>query len=80
MASQVTVRINKGDSPNLGFRLQGGKDFATPLVIQKLTVYEKERLKNSTGNKKKKGNTYMLEFLREDVTDNFTVYIALKIN
>nr|CAH7719633.1 unnamed protein product [Callosobruchus chinensis] len=35
MASLVSVRINKGDSPNLGFRLQGGKDFATPLVIQK---------------------------------------------
>nr|XP_023013498.1 PDZ and LIM domain protein Zasp isoform X5 [Leptinotarsa decemlineata] len=36
MASLITVRINKGDSPNLGFRLQGGKDFGTPLVIQKV--------------------------------------------
>lgn len=38
MASLITVRINKGDSPNLGFRLQGGKDFGTPLVIQKVNV------------------------------------------
>ncbi|XP_018564664.1 PDZ and LIM domain protein Zasp isoform X2 [Anoplophora glabripennis] len=38
MASLITVRISKGDSPNLGFRLQGGKDFATPLVIQKVNV------------------------------------------
>lgn len=37
MASLITVRIDKGSSPNLGFRLQGGKDFATPLVIQKVS-------------------------------------------
>lgn len=37
MASLITVRINKGDSPNLGFRLQGGKDFGTPLVVQKVS-------------------------------------------
>ncbi|KYB27355.1 hypothetical protein TcasGA2_TC033207 [Tribolium castaneum] len=36
MASLITVRLSKGDSPSLGFRLQGGKDFGTPLVIQKL--------------------------------------------
>lgn len=36
MASLITVRLNKGDSPNWGFRLQGGKDFGTPLVIQKV--------------------------------------------
>ncbi|KAH1013364.1 hypothetical protein HUJ04_002364 [Dendroctonus ponderosae] len=35
MASMSTVRLTKGDSPNWGFRLQGGKDFGTPLVIQK---------------------------------------------
>ncbi|XP_057667574.1 PDZ and LIM domain protein Zasp isoform X11 [Diorhabda carinulata] len=38
MASLIQVRINKGDFPNLGFRLQGGKDFGTPLVIQKVNV------------------------------------------
>lgn len=36
MASLITVRIDKGSSSNLGFRLQGGKDFGTPLVIQKV--------------------------------------------
>ncbi|KAH1024718.1 hypothetical protein HUJ05_004164 [Dendroctonus ponderosae] len=36
MASMSTVRLTKGDSPNWGFRLQGGKDFGTPLVIQKM--------------------------------------------
>ncbi|XP_063903336.1 PDZ and LIM domain protein Zasp-like isoform X3 [Zophobas morio] len=36
MASLITVRLDKGSSPNLGFRLQGGKDFGTPLVIQKV--------------------------------------------
>ncbi|KAL1491447.1 hypothetical protein ABEB36_012045 [Hypothenemus hampei] len=36
MATLTTVRLNKGDSPTWGFRLQGGKDFGTPLVIQKV--------------------------------------------
>ncbi|XP_068905001.1 PDZ and LIM domain protein Zasp isoform X3 [Tenebrio molitor] len=36
MASLITVRLSKGDSSSLGFRLQGGKDFGTPLVIQKV--------------------------------------------
>lgn len=36
MAQLLSVRISKGDSPNLGFRLQGGKDFGTPLVVQKV--------------------------------------------
>ncbi|XP_030749528.1 PDZ and LIM domain protein Zasp-like isoform X3 [Sitophilus oryzae] len=36
MANLMTVRLNKADSPNWGFRLQGGKDFGTPLVIQKV--------------------------------------------
>lgn len=38
MASLITVRLNKGDSSSLGFRLQGGKDFGTPLVIQKVSL------------------------------------------
>ncbi|CAH0556492.1 unnamed protein product [Brassicogethes aeneus] len=37
MASIITVRLNKDSSPNWGFRLQGGKDFGTPLIIQKIT-------------------------------------------
>ena len=37
MAQLINVRLNKGESPNLGFRLQGGKDFGTPLVIQKVS-------------------------------------------
>lgn len=36
MAQQMSVRLNKGDAPSLGFRLQGGIDFGTPLVIQKV--------------------------------------------
>ncbi|CAG9771182.1 unnamed protein product [Ceutorhynchus assimilis] len=32
----TTVRLNKGEAPSWGFRLQGGKDFGTPLVIQKV--------------------------------------------
>ncbi|XP_049821892.1 PDZ and LIM domain protein Zasp isoform X4 [Aethina tumida] len=36
MASLITVRLNKDNSPNWGFRLQGGKDFGTPLIIQKV--------------------------------------------
>lgn len=36
MANLTTVRLNKGDSASWGFRLQGGKDFGTPLVIQKV--------------------------------------------
>ncbi|KAF9417854.1 hypothetical protein HW555_005151 [Spodoptera exigua] len=35
MAQLITVRLNKSDSQPLGFRLQGGKDFGTPLVVQK---------------------------------------------
>ncbi|XP_044752666.1 PDZ and LIM domain protein Zasp isoform X2 [Coccinella septempunctata] len=38
MATLLTVKLTKGDSPNWGFRLQGGKDFGTPLVIQKVIV------------------------------------------
>lgn len=37
MAQVYCVRLNKGDAPSLGFRLQGGKDFGTPLVVQKVS-------------------------------------------
>ncbi|XP_041976611.1 PDZ and LIM domain protein Zasp isoform X6 [Aricia agestis] len=36
MAQLLTVRLNKSDQQPLGFRLQGGKDFGTPLVVQKV--------------------------------------------
>ncbi|CAB3243802.1 unnamed protein product [Arctia plantaginis] len=36
MAQVITVRLNKADHQPLGFRLQGGKDFGTPLVVQKV--------------------------------------------
>ncbi|RZF39745.1 hypothetical protein LSTR_LSTR003406, partial [Laodelphax striatellus] len=36
MASLINVRLNRGDASPWGFRLQGGKDFGTPLVIQKV--------------------------------------------
>ncbi|KAK5646131.1 hypothetical protein RI129_004595 [Pyrocoelia pectoralis] len=36
MANLICVRLNKGDAPSWGFRLQGGKDFGTPLVVQKV--------------------------------------------
>ncbi|VVC92872.1 unnamed protein product [Leptidea sinapis] len=36
MAQLITVRLNKSDQQPLGFRLQGGKDFGTPLVVQKV--------------------------------------------
>lgn len=37
MASLINVRLNRGDATPWGFRLQGGKDFGTPLVIQKVS-------------------------------------------
>ncbi|CAK1604070.1 unnamed protein product [Parnassius mnemosyne] len=36
MAQLLTVRLNKSDQQPLGFRLQGGKDFGTPLIVQKV--------------------------------------------
>lgn len=36
MAQLISVRLNRPDGCPLGFRLQGGKDFGTPLVIQKV--------------------------------------------
>ncbi|KOB66281.1 putative adaptor protein enigma [Operophtera brumata] len=37
MAQLLTVRLSKSDQQPLGFRLQGGKDFGTPLVVQKVS-------------------------------------------
>uniref|UniRef100_A0A6M2DT36 Putative adaptor protein enigma n=1 Tax=Xenopsylla cheopis TaxID=163159 RepID=A0A6M2DT36_XENCH len=36
MAQLISVRLSRGDACPWGFRLQGGKDFGTPLVIQKV--------------------------------------------
>ncbi|KAG6452267.1 hypothetical protein O3G_MSEX007543 [Manduca sexta] len=36
MAQLITVRLDKAGQQPLGFRLQGGKDFGTPLVVQKV--------------------------------------------
>lgn len=39
MAQMMSVRLTRADAPNWGFRLQGGKDFGTPLVIQKVSNF-----------------------------------------
>ncbi|CAG9807666.1 unnamed protein product [Chironomus riparius] len=52
MAQIITARLARIDSQPWGFRLQGGKDFGTPLVIQKSFKAKKKRLAhkgNSTG-------------------------------
>uniref|UniRef100_A0A1L8DMR8 Putative adaptor protein enigma n=1 Tax=Nyssomyia neivai TaxID=330878 RepID=A0A1L8DMR8_9DIPT len=36
MAQLVNVRLSRSDAQPWGFRLQGGKDFGTPLVVQKV--------------------------------------------
>ncbi|KAI5731997.1 hypothetical protein M8J77_019575 [Diaphorina citri] len=36
MAQLITIKLSRYDSTPWGFRLQGGKDFGTPLVIQKV--------------------------------------------
>lgn len=38
MAGLITVRLSRNDSQPWGFRLQGGKDFGAPLLIQKVTA------------------------------------------
>uniref|UniRef100_A0A182WWE9 PDZ domain-containing protein n=1 Tax=Anopheles quadriannulatus TaxID=34691 RepID=A0A182WWE9_ANOQN len=35
MANLITVRLQRGDGQAWGFRLQGGKDFSAPLVLQR---------------------------------------------
>ncbi|KAG8251333.1 LIM domain-binding protein 3 [Homalodisca vitripennis] len=35
MAGLITVRLSRSDAQPWGFRLQGGKDFGAPLLIQK---------------------------------------------
>lgn len=37
MANLITVRLQRSEGQPWGFRLQGGKDFGTPLVLQKVS-------------------------------------------
>ncbi|XP_055631152.1 PDZ and LIM domain protein Zasp-like isoform X2 [Toxorhynchites rutilus septentrionalis] len=36
MANLITVRLQRGEGQSWGFRLQGGKDFSSPLVLQRV--------------------------------------------
>ncbi|XP_058460556.1 PDZ and LIM domain protein Zasp isoform X11 [Malaya genurostris] len=36
MANLITVRLQRGEGQAWGFRLQGGKDFSSPLVLQRV--------------------------------------------
>ena len=38
MANLITVRLQRGDGQAWGFRLQGGKDFSAPLVLQRVSI------------------------------------------
>lgn len=38
MAQLMTVRLTRNDGQPWGFRLQGGKDFGSPLALQKVSV------------------------------------------
>ncbi|XP_055532270.1 PDZ and LIM domain protein Zasp-like isoform X7 [Wyeomyia smithii] len=38
MANLITVRLQRGEGQAWGFRLQGGKDFSSPLVLQRVNV------------------------------------------
>lgn len=38
MAQLMTVRLSRGDAQPWGFRLHGGKDFGTPLLLQKVSI------------------------------------------
>lgn len=39
MAQLITVRLSRVDAQPWGLRLQGGKDFGTPLVVQKVSLF-----------------------------------------
>lgn len=45
MAQIITARLSRNDAQPWGFRLQGGKDFGTPLVIQKVSTKPLSQLK-----------------------------------
>jgi hypothetical protein len=37
MAQLISVKLSRFDGSPWGFRLQGGKDFGTPLIVQKVS-------------------------------------------
>lgn len=37
--SQIQVRLSRYDAQPWGFRLQGGTDFGTPLIVQKVSFF-----------------------------------------
>lgn len=39
MAQLINVKLSRFDGSPWGFRLQGGKDFGTPLVVQKVSFF-----------------------------------------
>ena len=39
MAQLIGIKLSRFDATPWGFRLQGGKDFGGPLLIQKVRVY-----------------------------------------
>ncbi|KAJ6643041.1 PDZ and LIM domain protein Zasp [Pseudolycoriella hygida] len=41
MAQLITVRLSRVDAQPWGLRLQGGKDFGTPLVVQKTRILQR---------------------------------------
>lgn len=38
MAQLISVKLSRFDGSPWGFRLQGGKDFGTPLIVQKVSL------------------------------------------
>lgn len=40
----LQIKLSRFDAQPWGFRLQGGVDFATPLVVQKVCMKEKAKL------------------------------------
>lgn len=43
MAQLISVKLSRFDNAPWGFRLQGGKDFGTPLVVQKVSFHSVTR-------------------------------------
>lgn len=39
MAQLISVNLSRYDASPWGFRLQGGKDFGQPLIIQKVSTF-----------------------------------------
>ncbi|KAG8224996.1 hypothetical protein J437_LFUL006007 [Ladona fulva] len=52
MSSMMTVKMSRFDGSPWGFRLQGGKDFAQPLVIQKRHVFTAKKWQTARASRK----------------------------